>query len=255
MKKRRKQRKNNKKKSILNFINNYKIYTIALALACLMMVILGTKATYSALTAKDDVQNNLGISDFRLAINEDFVPEQGYTMGKTYKKEVSFENKTNMQMFVGGASISSTARFRWHEASEPRPGPDEDELWLPETISDKDHDIVDYEINTTDWIEVDGLYYYKYKLKPGEKTTPLLYSVTPHFDIQDFYDETAGIFPEDMVELEYPTLEESTHFFVIPEALAAAATPGAYKATFFKTSPVPPEISAIYDPQVISNTP
>lgn len=253
MKKIKKQRKVNKKRKILKYINNHKIYTVALALVCFMIVILGTKATYSALTAKDDVPNDMEISDFRLAINEEFVPEQGFTKGKKYQKEVSFENKTNMQMFVGAVKINSTINVYFREQGETDP-----EYFLTYSINNNDTHIVDYEINTTDWIEVDGLYYYKYKLKQGEKTTPLLYSVTPQIDLNGIFNEfeNSPLISSGLPYEFYPgvtTQEDATKMMVLAEARGASATPDGYRQVFFSTTPTPPIISAIYDPQVISD--
>jgi len=256
MKKRKKVKKNTKFiKKVGKFLNDNKLISVMIAFTCLIVVFLGTKATYSALTTNDDEQNNMQISDLRITVEENFTPYQGFKAKEPSKKEAWAINQSNMPVFID---------------AEIRPFIEiylEDPTYNPPTYYAHKVDpeeFLELEINTTDWLISEVInettnkprtprqirYYHKNKVMPGEKTNPVMYSVTMKMDPDEILDYIRKSTHRNNLRYRPGTdPEDEIHLQVMIEFYSVIATKDAYKYW----GGVGEDVTTIWEPQAIKS--
>lgn len=139
------------------------------------------KSTGAFFSDGDTKKNEFAVGDNNSQIVETFTSPGDIHPGGSYQKVVQVQN---------GSSVTAYAR-----------------AFIEFSNSDMG-DFASLALNTNDWTpkQADGYYYYKYPLKKGETTQPLLNSVTlnnwirdhPEFNVKDFsiicYEETTQAF-------------------------------------------------------------
>lgn len=159
------------KNNILKILNKQKRKKNILLFCFLIissLVLIGTTITYALLTNKNEVDNNFKIGDYNIIPNENFNPPTHWKKGETIKKEVWVENKGNIDVY-----IRVRVQPYWTNG-------------LPLIVNDKNTIKLNFS-NNNDWIKKDNFYYYKDILKPNQKTSNLLKSVTLNKNILDYY--------------------------------------------------------------------
>ena len=155
-----------------------KIAVIALA-AMLLALCIGSTSAYFTTTGV--ARNVITTGNVALELNETMLNEQGEEIpfedqtgvmpGQEVSKIVRVENTGNQPIFV---RVSVEKKIELAEGKEGEP----------------DTDLISFDINTEDWEEKDGFYYYKTPVEPGKEneTNPLFRKVIfAGKDMDDLY--------------------------------------------------------------------
>lgn len=149
-----------------------KIALLAVLIVCLSVISYGTAAYF---TTEDIATNVITTGNIHIALLESTIGPDG--------ERVPFENKVDV---LPGCQVSKIVevmntgvapafiRIRVEKAIELAHGVE----------GEVDLSLVSYDLNTKDWTEKDGYYYYHYIVQPGELTSPLFTSVS--------FDESVG---------------------------------------------------------------
>lgn len=139
-----------------------KLLVLSVVAACLSLLIGSTLAYF---TTSDIARNVITTGNIELELIEkdeegnDFVNPTGVTPGAQIAKIVTVKNTGDNECWV---RISVEKAIKLAEGKEG-------------TI---DLSLVKLDLNTTDWTEKDGWFYYNEQLKSGETTEPLFTTVT-----------------------------------------------------------------------------
>lgn len=138
-----------------------KIAVLALIIGCLAILASGT-ITYFTAEGSTQFQFNAGRIDVRVLRSADdsgdspaAEPVSDYiTPGQERPDVIRFINSSSQPAYLR-AAVHKDIRL------------------VPGSLGTPDYGLVSLDINTRDWIERDGYYYYRYPLWAGEKTEPL----------------------------------------------------------------------------------
>lgn len=149
-----------------------RIALIALAVCCIALLSAGTAAYFTIQATAYNVITT-GVLDFTLHEKT----TDGAEPGTPLDKLPDWEDVFNV---VPGAEFSKIAYVENTGMQDLFA-----RVKITKKVTDKDGnqlptDVLTLTLDTTDWIEKDGWYYYKSVLTPGQSTSPLLESV--HFD-------------------------------------------------------------------------
>ena len=156
-----------------------KITVCALLIGCLSILAYGTMAYFTAEKTATNVitSGNINIELKEMSINEEggelvpFQDKTGVMPGAQISKIVSIKN-------IGGQS--AYVRIQLDKA-----------ITLSEGVTGEvDLSLVTMDINTSDWTEEDGYYYYNIPLKAGEETEPLFNTVTFDKEMSNIYQDS-----------------------------------------------------------------
>lgn len=153
-----------------------KLLAAALAAACLSLAAYGSIAYF---TAEDTAANVITAGNVRIALRESAVPEGGgdpvpfadvigVMPGAEVSKVVEVENTGDKDAYV---------RIRL----------DKELTLMEDAAGETDLSLIGLNIDTENWTEKDGWYYYGRVLKTGETTEPLFTSVAFSKDMGDVY--------------------------------------------------------------------
>ena len=135
----------------------------------MLMILISIPITHAFLADEDSVTNKFSVGENISHIEEAFGSYSNFKAGKSYKKNVTVKNDGSVDCYVRVFA----------EIEDPE---------VAEKLT------VNY--NTNKWTakQADGYYYYKDKIKPGEKTVPLFTKITAKKDTDEFqmicYSET-----------------------------------------------------------------
>lgn len=163
-----------------------KVIVISLLLACLSVVGYGTLAYF---TAEDTATNVITAGDVQIDLEEWAIPENG-------GDPVPFEDVLDV---MPGMEVSKIVQVKniggqtaWIRISV------EKSILLAEGVEgDVDLSLVTYDLNTEDWTEKDGFYYYNAPLKAGETTAPLFTAVTFSPEMSNLYQHSKAVIEVD----------------------------------------------------------
>ena len=139
-----------------------KLLILSLAAICLAITAIGTLAYF---TSEGTAHNVITTGGVEIAVQE-WADEE---------KTKPFENLTGV---MPNTTVTKIAEIKNTGASD---------AWVRVKVEKNiklqgegtpDTGLVELTLNTTDWTEKDGYYYYSKPLKPGETTAPILSSVT-----------------------------------------------------------------------------
>lgn len=158
-----------------------KILVCAVLVICLSVAAYGTTAY---LTYVETATNVITAGNIRIALNEWSHPEGGDRVpfedvfdvmpGEAVSKIVEIEN-------VG--SSDAWIRIKLDKS-----------LNLAEGVTGEvDLDLISYDIDTENWTEKDGYYYYNHILAPGETTAPLFTQVLFSKDMSNLYQNSQAL--------------------------------------------------------------
>lgn len=151
------------KKNWRIFSHKYKWLLVLISTFFLILAIGGIVFSYAALTAKDQVRNDLQVSVLSGKVTENFVPpteDNPIGSGDSYKKEVSVKNDANTPFFVRVLVIPEII------SSEG--------IMLESNIGKEI--IIDLDGN---WLRgEDGFYYYLKKVEPNKSTSNIFTNIT-----------------------------------------------------------------------------
>lgn len=147
-------------------MKKWKIVALCTVLACLSIVASGTLAYFTAQETAHNVITSGGV-DIQLieqTRNEDgslgpWENMEDVMPGAVVSKEVTVKN-TGVSAAWVRVSVTKTITLARGVQGTPDPS------------------LLELNINTTDWTEQGGYYYYNHSLLPGETTTPLFTTVT-----------------------------------------------------------------------------
>ena len=147
-------------------MKKWKIVALCTVLACLSIVASGTLAYFTASETAHNVITSGGVDiqlhEFSERGNEELVPWEdvdGVMPGAEISKIAVVENTGASAAWVR-VSVTKTITLARGVQGTPDPS------------------LLELNINTTDWTEQGGYYYYNHSLLPGETTTPLFTTVT-----------------------------------------------------------------------------
>ena len=147
-------------------MKKWKIVALCTVLACLSIVASGTLAYFTAQETAHNVITSGGVDiqlhEFSERGNEELVPWEdvdGVMPGAEISKIAVVENTGASAAWVR-VSVTKTITLARGVQGTPDPS------------------LLKLNINTTDWTEQGGYYYYNHSLLPGETTTPLFTTVT-----------------------------------------------------------------------------
>ena len=145
-------------------MKKWKIIALSTVLVCLAIVASGTLAYFTAQETAHNVITSGGVDiqlhEFSERGNEELIPWEdvdGVMPGAEISKIVTVENTGASEAWVR-VKVDKTIIL----ANEDKGNPE----------------VMELNINTEDWTEQDGYYYYNDPLAPGETTPPLFTTVT-----------------------------------------------------------------------------
>ena len=152
-----------------------KIFAIAVLTICLAIAAYGTLAYF---THEDTVTNVITEGNVKIALEEYSKTTNGTL--------VPFENVDDI---MPGTSVSKIVQVTntgdnsaWVRISV------EKAITLADGVTGKiDLSLISLDINTTNWVEKDGYYYYNAALEPGKTTEPLFTTVTFSIEMGNLY--------------------------------------------------------------------
>ena len=148
-----------------------KILLVTAVVICLAIAATGTLAYF---TAEDMAHNVITSGGVEIAVQE-WADEN---------KQTPFEN---LEGIMPGMTVTKIAEIKNTGASD---------AWVRVKVEKSiklkgkgtpDTGLVELALNTADWTEKDGYYYYKEALKPGEVTAPIFTAVTFKADMGNEY--------------------------------------------------------------------
>ena len=156
-----------------------KITVCALLIGCLSILAYGTMAYF---TAEKTATNVITSGNINIELKEMAIPEEGGDL-------VPFQDKTGV---MPGAKISKIVSIKniGGQSAYVRIQLDKF-ITLAEGITgEADLSLVTMDINTVDWTEKEGYYYYNTPLKSGEETEPLFNTVTFDKEMSNIYQDS-----------------------------------------------------------------
>lgn len=137
-------------------------------IVCTSLFAMLYQKTYASLTDHDKEQNEFRIGDLHTTVEEEFDPPATFEPDKEYTKKVWVKNTGDLDQFIRVLALPILNKKQANGST----------LVLPATTTGT-NPVLTIDYNLVDWIEgEDGYYYYKNKIKPGEKTAPLFSKVT-----------------------------------------------------------------------------
>lgn len=150
-------------------VKHFKKHHVIILSVCVMLLASISIGTGFLISKPDGAINKLSVGSNESHIEETFSSYDSFTKGQNYEKKVAVKNDGDVSCYVRAFA----------EIEEPKIAAN-----------------VGINFNTVEWTvkQPDGYYYYKNKLKPGEKTVPLFTTLTAKADITEFqmicYSET-----------------------------------------------------------------
>ena len=146
-------------------MNKRKIIACAMVALCLSLVGYGTHAYY---THDDIARNVITTGNIKIDLQEFMLNQDG--------ELVPFEDQTNV---MPGMEVSKIVQIENTGDNEAyiRVSVDKAITLANGDSENVDLSLVTYDVNTTDWTEKDGYYYYNKALNPGETTSALFTKV------------------------------------------------------------------------------
>lgn len=158
-----------------------KIAVLAALAICIAVAASGTLAYF---TASDTARNVITAGSVEIQLNEmsrletgELVPfenQRGVMPGQQISKIVTVENTGDNAAFV--RLVLSTDIFLNKDHQEKA-----------------DSTLINLDLNTTDWTQKDGVFYYNNPLAPGEETEPLFTTVTFSKDMGNLYQNSTAM--------------------------------------------------------------
>ena len=156
-----------------------KITVCALLIGCLSILTYGTMAYF---TAEKTATNVITSGSINIELKEMAIPEEGGAL-------VPFQDKTGV---MPGAQISKIVSIKniGGQSAYVRIKLDK-AITLAEGITGEvDLSLVTMDINTVDWTEKEGYYYYNTPLEAGDETEPLFNTVSFDKGMSNMYQES-----------------------------------------------------------------
>lgn len=156
-----------------------KITVCALLIGCLSILAYGTMAY---LTAEKTATNVITTGNIKIELKEMAISEEGGDL-------VPFQDKTGV---MPGAEISKIVSIKniGGQSAYVRIKLDK-AITLAEGITDDvDLSLIKFDLNTSDWTEKEGYYYYNTPLSAGEETKPLFNTVIFDKEMSNMYKES-----------------------------------------------------------------
>lgn len=154
----------------------------ALVLACVSIMACGSLAYF---TMDERATNTITAGDIQMELQELAIPADG-------GDPVPFEDVSGV---MPGAQISKIVQVKntGSNAMYVRIQVDK-AIQLAEGVSGEvDTSLVTMDLNTTDWTEQDGYYYYNTAVAPGETTQPLFTTVSFAEEMDNMYQNSKAI--------------------------------------------------------------
>lgn len=153
-----------------------KLLIVALAVSCLSLAAYGTIAYF---TAEDTATNVITAGNVRIELQETAVPEDG-------GDPVPFEDVIGV---MPGGEVSKIVEVKntGDKAAYVRIRLDKELILAQGAAGEADLSLIGLNIDTENWTEKDGWYYYGRVLKAGETTEPLFTAVAFSKDMGDLY--------------------------------------------------------------------
>lgn len=159
-----------------------KIFVCAFIAVCLSIVAYSTAAYF---TYEDTATNVITMGNVKIELQELSVSDSG---GET----VPFEDALDV---LPGTDVSKIVQVKnigvqpaWVRISASK------SILLAEgRTGEIDLSLVSYDLNTENWIEKDGYFYYKDVLNPGETTEPLFTKVTFASNMSNMYQQSKAL--------------------------------------------------------------
>ena len=152
-----------------------KLLLAALTAICICIAAYGTVAYF---TAEDTATNVVTAGNIDVSLKESALAEDGETL-------VPFEDAIGVMPGTQASKIVQVENTGDHDAYVRVRV--ETQIDLPEGA---DLSLIGLDINTQDWVEKDGYYYYKQPLSAGAITQPLFTTVTFSKDMGNEYQNT-----------------------------------------------------------------
>ncbi len=165
-------------------VNSYYLKLVSFALGIVAVAILSFSATYAYLTSKDVVNNNFGVGENTVEIEEEFEPPHKVTPGATIKKRPSIKNTGNEDVYVRVRILFS---------------------------DDKVKEIIDdLEINSS-FVLNDGWYYYNKVLKTNSSTPDIFQDIKVKSNISQeaIFDFDVIIYAESVNSSKYSSYQDA----------------------------------------------
>lgn len=157
----------------------HKTFICALLVACLSIAAFSTIAYF---TTEDTATNVITAGNVKIELKETAIPEGG-------GEPVPFENQTGV---MPGSEVSKIVQVK-NTGKQPAYIRIilHKSITLAEDITDEsvNLDLIRYDLNTSDWIEKDGYYYYAKPLAAGAETEPLFTRVLFANDMGNLYQD------------------------------------------------------------------
>ncbi|MCQ2512502.1 MAG: hypothetical protein MJ092_03850 [Lachnospiraceae bacterium] len=155
-----------------------KMLTISLIVICLSLLAFGTVAYF---TTEDTAVNVITASNIKIDLQESMLSDSG--------ELVPFEDQLDV---MPGAKVSKIMQVA-NTGDQPAyiRVKLEKEICLQDS-SRVDGSILQLDINTAFWTEMDGFYYYNAALDPEETTEPLFHTVTFPTDMGNEYQNSVA---------------------------------------------------------------
>ncbi len=154
-----------------------KLLILSVLAICIATVAAGSLAFF---TSEGKAHNVITTGGVEIAISE-WADEE---------RTIPFEDLTGV---MPGATVTKIAEVKNTGASD---------VWVRVKVEkniklsgegEPDTELVELELNTADWTEKDGYYYYTKALKPGETTAPVFTSVTFNAEMGNEYQNAAAM--------------------------------------------------------------
>ena len=152
-----------------------KLIVIAVIVACIALVSLGTSAYF---TTESTARNVITTGNIDIELHEvtDQVDENG--------EPLPFED---VEGVMPGTSVSKIVTIENTGANEAWVRIKADKVITLSEEGEADLDLISMDFNTEKWTEKDGYYYYNEKLAPGAETEPLFTQVTFAEEMHNLY--------------------------------------------------------------------
>lgn len=159
-----------------------KMFVCAFVAICLSIVAYGTIAYF---TYEETAANVITSGTVKIDLQEWAISEES-------GEQVPFEDVTDV---VPGTEVSKIIQIK-NTGSQPawvRIGLEKSILLAEGITGEVDISLISYDLNTEDWTEKEGYYYYNKALDPGETTEPLFTKVVFAKTMGNMYQESKAI--------------------------------------------------------------
>ena len=141
-----------------NFVKSKKIRVIMIIF--IFVIAIASYEVWAYFTHKTSKTNNIILGYNKISVNENYEPPLSIEKGSSFTKEPYVSNIGNVDCYVRIKSVVSDSRVG-------------------------DYLSIDYNTNDFSFNEIDGYWYYKYLIKPGESTSALFTTVSIAEDAED----------------------------------------------------------------------